>query len=88
MVMAVSIGSFEAKTRFAELLRNVEQGFVYSITRNGKSVAVLQSQARAAAAQKKSLGMSAFERIAMRAEKSRGFTLAEIQELKNEGRKY
>ncbi len=38
-----SIGSFQAKTYFAELLRKVEEGFVVTITRNGHDVAVIQS---------------------------------------------
>ena len=38
-----SIGSFQAKTYFAELLRKVEEGFVVTITRNGHDVAVMQS---------------------------------------------
>lgn len=85
---AVSIGSFEAKTKFSELLRNVEAGMIYSITRNGKSVAVLQS----AETKKQSEGMAAFTRISRRAEKLRGnkdgFSVQEIIRLKNEGRKY
>ena len=38
-----SIGSFQAKTYFAELLRKVEDGVVVTITRNGHDVAVMQS---------------------------------------------
>ncbi|WP_294429347.1 type II toxin-antitoxin system Phd/YefM family antitoxin [uncultured Treponema sp.] len=39
----LSIGSFQAKTYFAELLRKVEEGFIVTITRNGHDVAVMQS---------------------------------------------
>lgn len=35
------IGAFEAKTRFAELLRGVETGRSYTITRKGRPVARL-----------------------------------------------
>lgn len=35
------IGAFEAKTRFAELLRDVEAGRSYTITRKGRPVARL-----------------------------------------------
>lgn len=38
-----SIGSFQAKTYFAELLRKVEEGLTVTITRNGHDVAVMQS---------------------------------------------
>lgn len=82
---AVSIGSFEAKTKFSELLRNVERGSVYSINRNGKSVAVLQSAKSA----KQSAAVTACERIMSRSEnlKSRP-SLKEIKGYKNAGRKY
>ncbi|MFI5361287.1 MAG: type II toxin-antitoxin system Phd/YefM family antitoxin [Elusimicrobiota bacterium] len=36
-----SIGSFEAKTRLAELLRDAENGTAYVIRRRGKAVARL-----------------------------------------------
>ena len=35
------IGSFDAKTRLAELLREVEQGRAFTITRRGRPVARL-----------------------------------------------
>jgi prevent-host-death family protein len=37
----VTVGSYEAKTRLAELLRRVESGERIRITRNGKPVAEL-----------------------------------------------
>lgn len=37
-----AIGSFEAKTHFAELLRKVESGVVVTITRNGHEIASMQ----------------------------------------------
>lgn len=39
----ISIGSFDAKTHFSELLRKAADGIVIEITKNGKKVAVLQS---------------------------------------------
>ena len=39
----ISIGSFDAKTHFSELLRKAAEGIVIEITKNGKKVAVLQS---------------------------------------------
>ncbi len=82
--MAVAVGSFEAKTKFAELLRNVEQGMIYSITRNGKPVALLQGAASA----NNDRYHAAYKRIVDRAEKLPAFSLSEIKELKSEGRKY
>lgn len=39
----ISVGTFEAKTHFSELLRKVEAGTVIEITKNGKSIATLES---------------------------------------------
>lgn len=39
--MSTEIGSFEAKTRFSELLRKVEQGEHFTITLRGRVVANL-----------------------------------------------
>ncbi len=41
---AYAIGSFQAKTYFAELLRSVENGASVVITRNGHDVAVLEGR--------------------------------------------
>ena len=35
------VGSFDAKTYFAELLRNVAEGKTIRITKNGKPVAIM-----------------------------------------------
>ena len=37
------IGAFEAKNKFAELLRRVEAGEVFSVTRHGKVVAQISA---------------------------------------------
>lgn len=37
--MPTEIGSFEAKTRFSEILRKAEQGEHFTVTRRGKVVA-------------------------------------------------
>ena len=39
--MAITVGSFEAKTKLAELLDKVEAGETVTITRRGKAVARL-----------------------------------------------
>jgi prevent-host-death family protein len=38
-----TVGAFEAKTHFSELLRKVEQGEAFEIQRRGKPVATLTS---------------------------------------------
>jgi antitoxin (DNA-binding transcriptional repressor) of toxin-antitoxin stability system len=37
-----TVGSFQAKTYFAELLRKVEEGASFVITRNGHDIATIQ----------------------------------------------
>ena len=45
--MPTEIGSFEAKTKFSELLRKVEQGERFTITLRGRVVAELAPPAPA-----------------------------------------
>jgi len=84
---AIEVGSFEAKTHFAELLRKVENGAVIHITRNGHSIAVLQKNTGT----ENKRALDACGRIESRALKITGrsaspVTFAEIQEMKNAGR--
>ena len=39
-----TVGAFEAKTHFSQLLREVEQGAIIHVTLRGKSVAVLKPE--------------------------------------------
>ena len=87
------IGSFEAKTHFAELLRKVQEGAVISISKNGKQVAVLQGKQ----GMQNTAAMAAHRRILQRAarisaqRKRKGYaaiTAKELKELKEYGRKY
>lgn len=86
------IGSFDAKTYFAELLRMIQNGATINITKNGKKVAVMESPKAKANSQ----SMLAHQRILKRsAEISKYakennlqvFSLEEINEAKNYGRK-
>lgn len=79
----LSIGAFEAKTHFSELVKNVQTGIIYTITKNNKPVAIL----RAVENQRQSPTAEALKRIANRAKTMRGFSLSEIQEMKDAGRK-
>ena len=58
----ITVGSFEAKTHFAELLRKAAEGIVVEITKNGKKVAVLQAPKNI----EKTEAQKAFERIKAR----------------------
>ena len=88
-----SVGSFEAKTYFAELTRKDQEGCVINITKNGKNVAVLQNKRSVQNEQ----ALKAWDRIMKRnmqvakRNKRKGIwllTIDEITEAKNYGRKY
>ena len=88
-----NIGSFDAKTYFAELLRKVKEGVTINITKNGKAVAVLQGKSTI----KNEAAMNAHKRILARAQRmselrakegAASLTASDLKELKNEGRKY
>lgn len=86
------VGSFDAKTYFAELLRMIQNGATVNITKNGKKVAVMESPKTVS----NSKALHAHERILNRSKrlneqaKKNGFekiTIDEINEAKNYGRK-
>jgi len=84
------VGSFDAKTYFAELLRNVMDGKKIRITKNGKPVAVMQSPQNAANSEAIA-SLHKLKKIGLEVvEKSDGYKLSvqDIQDMKNEGRKY
>jgi prevent-host-death family protein len=79
--MKIEVGSYEAKTRLPELLRQVKTGKSFTITNRGEAVADLVP----------SLGVKAKDKVAA-AEKLKAFMRAEpvrgvnIRELIEEGR--
>jgi prevent-host-death family protein len=79
----VTIGSFEAKTKFSALLERVEQGEQILITRRGKPVARLMPIATA----RKEKVSAAMERLR---KLRKGTTLGGLgwKELRDAGRKY
>ncbi|MBQ8014287.1 MAG: type II toxin-antitoxin system Phd/YefM family antitoxin [Treponema sp.] len=84
-----SVGSFQAKTYFAELLRKVEEGFTVTITRNGHDVAVMQSPQK----KESSEAVKAWQRLMKLSariseqNKKNPITLQQLQEWKEEGRR-
>lgn len=84
-----SIGSFQAKTYFAELLRRVVAGAIVTITRNGQAVAVMQSPARKKQtnAQKAWHNMRALSEQIAAQNKAAPVTVADITAWKNDGRR-
>lgn len=88
-----NVGSFDAKTYFAEFLRKVQGGAKINISKNGKKVAVLQGVKTV----QNEAAMEAHKRILARSQKfaalrqQNGFeamSAADIKELKDAGRKY
>lgn len=53
------VGSFDAKTYFAEVLRKVAEGNTIRITKNGKPVAIIQSPSKVASTE----AMNALEKL-------------------------
>lgn len=87
------VGSFDAKTFFAELLRMVQDGATINITKNGKHVAVMQSpqkQINSKALESHNKLMNLSKQIAQRNinDGLSPITVDEINELKNSGRKW
>lgn len=87
------VGSFDAKTYFAELLRNVADGKTIRITKNGKPVAIMQSpqkvvnsEAMDAVKKLRNIGYEIAEKAGNYG--SEKITVEEIIQLKEEGRKY
>ena len=88
-----NVGSFDAKTYFAEFLRKVQGGAQINISKNGKKVAVLQGVKTV----QNEAAMEAHKRIIARSQKfaairqQNGYeamSAADIKELKDAGRKY
>jgi len=83
---SLTVGAFEAKTHFSQLLREVEKGNTIHITRRGKAIALILPET----ASKEESGKAALERIAQRRNnliKKKKTTTKEILELRDEGRK-
>lgn len=87
------VGSFDAKTYFAELLRKVGEGNIIRITKNGKPVAIMQSPQKAANTEAmsalQSLKTISLEIAEKQAEyKASKVSQEEIFQFIDEGRKY
>lgn len=84
-----TIGAYEAKTRLGELLDRVEQGEDVTITRHGKPVARLVPAAPVPPASPADVA-AAFRafREKLRAKGTKPFTIDEILELRDAGRRF
>jgi prevent-host-death family protein len=61
--MSTTVGAYEARTRFAELLDQVGQGETVTITRRGQPVAELAPAGTARRAAERATAQAAFERL-------------------------
>ena len=85
--MATTVGSFEAKTKLAELLDKVEAGETVIITRHGKAVAKLVAANQAGEQEKRRQAIE--EILRWRVGKDRGAKPGStIPELIKAGRRY
>lgn len=77
-----TVGAYDAKTRFSELLAKVENGTEITITKHGAAVA------RMVPVKKKATPQERREAIQRWRESSKGITLGslKIRDLRNEGR--
>ncbi len=83
--VGASIGTYEAKSHFSELLDRVAKGEVITITRRGEPVAKLGPPARSTALTESGID-EAYEKFAREHPASLGGL--SIKDLINEGRKY
>jgi len=82
----VTVGAFEAKTHFSQLLKEVEKGNIIHVTRRGKPIAIISSEGFA----KGKAGQDALDRIANRRKyigTRENMATTEILEFRDEGRK-
>lgn len=82
-----TIQASEAKTRLAELLRKVEQGESFEITRHGKVVACI-TPPKDAEAEARRAAVERFREARKTWPKAKKVTLEEILEWRHEGHRY
>ena len=81
----ITVGAFEAKTKFSELLDRVERGEEVIVTRHGKEVARMM---RPVPKERADDLMAEFRRVRERLrDEGVNWTVDEIIEAKNEGRR-
>jgi prevent-host-death family protein len=80
----LEVGTYEAKTRFSELLERAERGETILITRHGKPVARLVGDR----AERRERAAQVVEEIRKLRSRAQNVPIAEIIEMKNEGRRY
>ena len=83
---SITVGAFEAKTHFSQLLKEVEKGNIVHVTRRGKPIALISPEGFG----REEAGQNALERIASRRKvvgMRKKITTNDILEFRDEGRK-
>lgn len=80
-----TIGAYEAKTKFSELLERVEKGEQITITRHGKPVAILAPLSRPRDTGKARKAMEGLRQLARKVDLS-DLTWEDLKVMRDEGR--
>ena len=83
---SITVGAFEAKTHFSQLLKEVEKGNIVHVTRRGKPIALISPEGFG----REEAGQNALDRIANRRKvvgMRQKITTNDILEFRDEGRK-
>ena len=83
---SITVGAFEAKPHFSQLLKEVEKGNVVHVTRRGKPIALISPEGFG----REKAGQNALERIANRRKvvgMRKKITTDDILDFRDEGRK-
>ena len=83
---SITVGAFEAKTHFSQLLKEVEKGNIVHVTRRGKPIALISPEGFG----REEAGQNALERIANRRKvvgMRQKITTRDILDFRDEGRK-
>lgn len=83
---SITVGAFEAKTHFSQLLAEVEKGNIIHVTRRGKAIAIISPEG----SDREKAGKNALERLSKRRKiiiKRKKITTKSILDYRDEGRK-
>ncbi len=83
---SITVGAFEAKTHFSQLLAEVEKGNIIHVTRRGKAIAIISPEG----SDREQAGKNALERLSKRRKiviKREKITTKNILDFRDEGRK-
>ena len=83
---SITVGAFEAKTHFSQLLKEVEKGNIVHVTRRGIPIALISPEKP----DREEAGQNALERISNRRKAvcmRKKITTNDILEFRDEGRK-